>query len=268
MGNKSAHPEKRLFDYLSGKLDGRAAEAIEQHLEECPDCALLAALARALKTEAGAVNTGADLSMRHPDTSELAQLFYNGDGEAGSFATASHVDLCPDCANEMALYASADRSALGYSPVTSAQPEIPAAAWEMIRDWEDSSFAGLKPELEPLGRETLLKLAALLRERDAAKGLQESGKTGIVPVLIVDRSGELRRVEMFERSEGPAGSSILRHAEKSEQFDNKPVHALLDFGDDERVVVSDRIHRDRVRLETPDREGTTLRRANYFIIED
>lgn len=262
------HPEKRLFDYLGGKLDKQAAESVEQHLKECSDCALLAAFQSALKTEAGAAKTGAELSERHPDTSELARLFYNGADDAASSATARHVALCLDCANDIASYASADNLALDYSPATSAQPEIPATAWEMIRRWEDSSFARLKPEPEPLERETLLKLAALFRERDAVEGSQESEGSDIVPVLVVDRSGELRRVEMFERSEGPSGSSILRHAEKSEQFDNKPVHALLDYGDDERRVVSDRIRRDRACLETPDREGTRLRRANYFIIED
>ncbi|HKY04429.1 MAG TPA: zf-HC2 domain-containing protein [Blastocatellia bacterium] len=264
MGKKSAHPEKRLFEYLGGKLDEQAADSVEQHLQECPECALAAAFQGALKIEAASLNTDAESSEGHPDTSELARLFYNGAEDADSSAIARHVALCRDCASDIASYASADRLAREYSSATSAQEEIPAAAWEMIRQWEDSSLTRLKPEPEPPGRETLLKLAALLSERDA----QEPGKAGIVPVLVVDKSGELRRVEMFERTEGPEGASILRHAEKSEQFDNKPVHALLDFTDDERVVVSDRIERDRARLKAPDREGASLRRANYFIIED
>ena len=52
-----------------------------------------------------------------------------------------------------------------------------------------------------------------------------------------DRSGELRRIEMFEKAPGPQGASVLKQTEERERFDNKPVHTLLDFGENGRLEV-------------------------------
>ena len=62
-------------------------------------------------------------------------------------------------------------------------------------------------------------------------------------------------------------TNIARHAEASEQFNARPVHVLLDFGDEHRVILSERVDRDTLRIRQPVRRTQPLR-ADYFIIEE
>ena len=52
MARKSAHPDRKLFDYLNGAMSDEARQQVEQHLADCADCAAIVGLVRALKHEA------------------------------------------------------------------------------------------------------------------------------------------------------------------------------------------------------------------------
>jgi putative zinc finger protein len=289
MAKNRAHPDKELFDYLSGALDAQSGQAVEQHLTDCAGCASVASLVRALKTTVGKSRDAAqaaqisnrapeiqkseiqksEIAEAHPDASALASFFYSRAPRASNRAVAAHVALCQSCAEEIAHYARAERAASDYNSSQAAAGEVPQAAWEMIREWEESSFARPKAASETISHELLLKLSKLLGEQEPAKDRASEVEDGnMVPVIVVDREGEVRSVEMFKKARGAEGASILKHAEKSERFDNKPVHALLDFGENSPVVVSDRIRRDTVSLKQPARPEAEARRADYFIIED
>jgi hypothetical protein len=275
-----------LFDYLRGALDAQARVSVEEHLAGCADCATVAGLVRALKDDAGRSEGGQSqisnlkprVSAEHPAVSELASFFYSKSPRAANRATAAHVARCRRCAEEIAEYARAERAASGYAPAATSVGEVPATAWEMIRDWEESSFAKLKPAGEAVGQELLAKLFNLLSEqkdwlRDVRRSAMaqapgEDETQRLVPVIVVDKSGQLRGVEVFERVKDADGESVLKHAEKSARFDKKPLHALLDFGDKDRVIVTDHINHDTARLRQASRPDAKLRRADYFIIED
>jgi hypothetical protein len=285
MGRKSAHPGVELFDYLGGNLDHHAAQVIEQHLAVCGDCASMVALVSRLRERSR--EEGAALSAHHPHTSELAAFFYGKSPRSRSGAVASHVALCQSCANELGLYARAEQAASHTDSSRAEAGRVPDAAWEMIRDWRESSFARPRPDRELASNQALAKLSQVLsRRKDELRSLashalkrgetepgavsyeQDSQRAGLVPVIIVDRSAQFRGVEMFERTAGPHGASILKHPEKSHRFDNKQFHALLDFGEQSFIVVSDFVKRDKVRLQRVTRPDGRLRRADYFIVED
>jgi hypothetical protein len=287
MVKKPAHPNFELFEYLSGAVDEKAAQVIEAHLSVCAECASVAGLVRALKASASERNREgrsqiSDLksqtSEEHPDISELASFFYAKSRRAESSSVASHLAHCSSCGEAIAQYARAEHAAAEYKPVKDTAGEVPARAWEMIRDWEDSSFAKLKPATEVLSQELLTRLGRILDER--AQEVRELGqdfsqsqnihRTEVaerVPVLVVSRSGEVRSVEFFEQVVDSTGARVLRHAQGSARFDNKPLHALFDFGEKDPFVVSNMIRRDTIRLEQAPTEEES-RRADYFIIED
>lgn len=270
---------------MKGALDAEAGASVEEHLAGCAGCAAVAGLVRALKDDArrsGGVesqtpNAGPRVAAGHPAVSELASFFYSKSPRAADRATVAHVARCRSCAEEIAEYARAERASSGHAPAA-AGGEVPAAAWGMIREWEESSFARPKAAGEAIGREMLEKLFNLLSEqkdwlRDARRSVmaQSAGEDEtqrLVPVIVVDRSGRLRGVEVFERVKDADGESVLKHAEKSDRFDKKPIHALLDFGDKDRVVVTEHINQDTARLRQASRPDAKLRRADYFIIED
>jgi hypothetical protein len=291
MPKKLSHPDRQLFDYLNGALGEPYIRAVEDHLSECADCALMARLINSLKAEFGVLASdvtradespdakaqGSDLkssvSDEHPNISELASFFY-GNRSRARRQVAAHVAVCGSCAAEIAQYARAEREASAHVSSLTATGASPAA-WEMIREWEESSFAVPKPAIEAIGQELLDKLSELFVERNEqlremaqdVSGKMSAAEGELVPVAIVDREGELRGVEMFERTTGPRGASILKHTAESTRFDNKPVHALLDFGEGTSVVVSDRIRKNTARLKLA-RPRAKLRRADYFIVED
>ena len=272
MAKKSAHPDIQLFDFLNGALDEKTAMVIEAHLTECEECASVAGLVRSLKESASQTNRErqSHTSGEHPGISELASFFYTQSQSADSCRAATHVSMCSSCAEAIAQYARAERASAEYEPAKAIAGEVPAKAWDMINDWEDSSFGKLKPASEVLGQELLDRLVRLLNKRDVRemdRDASQAQDTERIPVLIVSSSGEVRSVEFFEKHIDPTGASILRHSEGSARFDNKPLHALFDFGERDPLVVSNVMHRDTVRLEQtrPEEES---RRANYIIIED
>jgi hypothetical protein len=143
----------------------------------------------------------------------------------------------------------------------------------MIREWEESSFAKPRPASDVISQELLSKLFKLVDERrdwlrearptttDAAAGAE---KPKAVPVIVVDRSGQLRSVEIFEKAIDASGADVLRHAEKSSRFDEKIVHVLRDAEGQQRVA-SYRVRLDSIRIEEANRAEET---ADYFIVED
>jgi anti-sigma factor RsiW len=287
MAKNAAHTEFQLFEYLNGALDEKAAQVIEAHLSVCDDCASVATLVRALKESAlepnregqsQTSNLTSQTSGEHPDLSELATFFYAKSRRAGRSNVAAHVALCSFCGEAIAQYARGELAAAEYKSVKGAADEVPAKAWEMIRDWEDSSFAKLRPASEVLGQELLTRLARILSERSqelAELGQAVSRSPNVhrtedaerVPVLVVSRSGEMRSVEFFERVVDSTGARVLRHSEGSQRFDNKPLHALFHLGEKDPFIVSNLIRRDTILLEQarPEEES---RRTNYIIIED
>ena len=272
MAIKPAHLDRQLFDYLSGALGTPAVQEVEQHLAECPECAAAAELFRALKSTRRAEVSTAREPGEHPDASEIAALFYGKSSRARA-ETAAHVANCRSCAEEISEYARAEAAASAYNPAEHVSGEVPATSWEMIREWEESSFATPRPASDVIGQELLSKLFKLVGERrdwlrearptttDAAAG---AAKPKAVPVIVVDRSGQLRSVEIFEKVTDLSGAGVLRHAAKSERFDNKAVHSLHDAGGRKRVV-SYRVQNDSIRLEEASGEEGP---ADYFIVED
>jgi anti-sigma factor ChrR (cupin superfamily) len=281
MARKSAHPDKKLFDYLNGAMSDEARQQVEQHLSECADCAAIADLVRALKREAADApattsetpepsagithHASHDTLGDHPDVAALAAFFYNRSPRKRDERVAAHVAQCRHCAAEIALYAQAERAAAAYEPAAAEASAVPAAAWEMIREWEESAFARPKSASDAASHELLQKLTTALREQRRLADLATNDDT--VPVTVIDREGHVRGVEMFKQETDAQGANVLRHAEASEQFDAKPVHVLLDFGDEHHVILSERIERDTLRIKQPVRRTQPLR-ADYFIIED
>jgi len=278
MVNKAAHAEFRLFEYLNGTIDEKAAHEIEAHLSVCDDCALVVRLVRELRTAAAGrtfaspdqvSDRSSQTRSEHPDLSELASFFYAKARRTRSPGVAAHVALCNYCGDAIAQYARAERAALAYNPSSVAAGAVPANAWEMIRDWEDSSFAKVKPVTEVLGHELLSRLARILNEQQELRHDRDTSprRTERVPVLIVSRSGEVRSVEFFDRELDSTGTSILRHSEGSARFDKMPLLTVFGFGEKDSFVVSNPIRRDTIRLERVRPESESLR-ADYIIIED
>lgn len=204
----------------------------------------------------------------HPDVSELASFFY---GKSNQPATAAHLAACQSCADEIALYAKAERDAADFKPGKKTAAKIPDAAWQMIRAWEDNSFAKPKSQSETVSAEMLTKFARLLATR---KDLQAERKavsklaTNQVPVIIVNRSGDFRGVELFEKNEDKRGEITLKQVNKSNRFANKELHALLHQGSKKYDVESFPIERNKVRVGRTANQETVTCHADYFIIED
>jgi hypothetical protein len=274
MARKSAHPDRKLFDYLNGAISDGERQQVEQHLARCADCAAVADLVRGLKDRADENRAPALRSSdaaghgpqdEHPDVAALASFFYNQSPRKRDQRVAAHVAQCRRCAAETAMYAQAERAALAYEPATTEAGAVPAAAWEMIREWEESAFARPKPASEAAGHELLAKLTTALREQ--RRQADSATSADAVPVTVIDGEGRVRGVEMFKQETDAEGANILRHIDASEQFDAKPVHVLLDFGDEHQVILSETIELDTLRIKQPVRRTQPLR-ADYFIIDD
>lgn len=274
MAKKSGHPDIQLFEFLRGDATAEASHAIEVHLFACAECASFAALVRKIK----AANLKAQLSdhgshdshrsshvsVEHPDVSELASFFYAK--KSSETKVSAHVAICSSCAEEISLYASANRVAEDYKPGAKEDREdMPAKAWEMIEDWEGSIFAKLKPASEVLGEELLTRLSTLLSKSELKQTLSDRDER--VPVLVLSSSGSVLGIEFFEQDVDSDGASILKHAQGSERYDNKPVHVLIDIGEKESVVITELIRSDTISLQQPLRLERS-QRASYFIIDD
>jgi len=264
-----------LFDYLSGALDAAAVHEVEEHLAECSECASAAELVRGLRSvRRPESSTTLERGNDHPDAGEIAALFY-GKAASARAETAAHVATCRSCAEDIAEYARAEVAASAYKPAEHPRGEVPAATWQMIGEWEESSFAKPKPASDVISQELLARLSSLLGERkdwlcEAHRSTADSpaGKSQLegVPVIVIDRSGQFRRIEIFEKVTDASGADVLRHVEKSERFDEKTVHVLHD-SDGRQRVVSYRVQFDSIRLEEAGGDEETGR-TDYFIIED
>lgn len=271
MVKKAAHPEFRLFEYLNKSIDENGAQVVEAHLSACDDCASVARLINAIKETAAEQHLERKpQAASHPDLSELASFFYTRPRRASSSTVATHVALCGSCGEAIAQYARAERAAAEYNPASAEAGVVPAKAWEMIRDWEDSSFAKVKPANEVLGQELLTRLAGILNAPEERK-IERDARTPLsaerVPVLIVNSSGEFRSIEFFDKETDSTGASVLRHSEGSARFDNQAMLALFGVGESDSFVVSNPIRRDTIRLERPRSDEESLR-TDYIIIED
>jgi len=262
MAKKSEHPDSKLFDYLNGKTEEAETRLIDEHLSACDECAPAAAVVRAMKNEASESEAP---SSQHPDVSELAAFFYSTQ-EGVSSQVAGHVASCSSCADAIAQYSAGERAASEYQVANATRAEIPAKAWEMISEWEQSSFAKLKPARDVINRKLLERLPRILRA-EGSHAVSGTGDAQRVPVLVISGSGDVNSVEYFEESIDSSGARILRHAEGSARFDQRVVHAFLDVGGKEPVVISELIQSDTLRFEQAGR-FEELRRADFFIIEE
>ena len=277
MAKKSLHPDVNWFDYLNGALNEESAREVKEHLSGCKDCAPVADIFSAIKSEIS--DSKSQIANEHPDASSLARFFYDRPRGA-SRQIAAHVAACRSCTAELAEYARAERVASSPVPVSSAPTEIPAAAWDMIREWEEKRGTGPKPLNRAASQQVFAELAELLSRRkdelremareqvarDFDKAFPE--KLELVPVIIVDRAGQFRGVEMFEKVTGPRGASVLKQVEKTNRFDKKPFQAFLDFGEKSYVVISDLVRRDTVRLQHVTHPDRPLYDTDYFIIDE
>ncbi len=277
MSKKQPHPDIELFDFINGAVDERTAKVIEAHLSECDDCASVAALVRALKQPPSEPNPKTHYQISgpfagdHPDIGQLASYFYELSQPAERAQVTSHVARCRSCAEAIAEYARAEHAAAEHRPGKQATGEVPAKAWEMIHDWEDSIFATLKSANEPPSQKLLERLLNLVSER-AKETLElegsQSGGPERVRVLVVNGTGEVRSAEIFEREFDSTGEQVLKHLEGSRRFDDKPIHLLLDYGEGEPLIVSSTVRRFTIRLPHETRlQGKPLR-ENYFIVEE
>jgi predicted RNA binding protein with dsRBD fold (UPF0201 family) len=218
-------------------------------------------LTQLLKTRAAMVNE------EHPDSGELASFFY---GKTGNLKVAAHLAVCHTCAEEVALYAKAEQAAASYKPGKKQAGEVSAAAWQLIRDWEESGFARPKTESETLSAELLMKFARVLSERQSLKQERRSVTAGDrhqVTVFILNRSGEFRGSESFEKVESKSGEVTLKCSEQSTRFDNKQLYALMPQGK-HYAVEAYSIERNHVRVGKSGEPEVSRERLSYFIIED
>jgi hypothetical protein len=256
------HPDEKLLDYIGGHLDREDRLSVEAHLSSCSDCAETVKVVRHLRESKPQPSTA------HPDVSQLAEFFYNPAQRHS--AIAAHLALCRSCADAISEYARAECAAVEYNPSSRPKGAVPDLAWQMIREWEESVYAS--PRTENRESEMMLaRLAGMLsRSKEEIEQLsshQESGQD-LVSVIIVDKLARLRGVALFEKTTTIEGESLLRPVEESGRFENKPFHVLLDFGEDQIVMVSDIVRHDTIRLQRITRANTSLKRVDFFIVED
>jgi hypothetical protein len=258
---QSEHPEEELIEYTAGRLTGESARAISGHLAACSDCKLLVESLAAIGHRIPSSNT----TDWHPAVGQLADFFFAEAPEREASSIAAHLSTCGDCADEIAQYAQAEAAAQGFEVSRGTTAKVPSAAWELIDEWETSPFARLKDSHEVANDELLQKLSDLLESNPPARA-GEAGElkvSALVAVTVIDRSGRVIGVEMFEKVEGG-----LKHAKESAQFDDKPVHALLEFAEGKRMVVSDRIRGDRIEIADRSAFAAGPLCEDYFIVED
>ncbi len=212
----------------------------------------------------------------YPDSRDLAALFYEEAKGVVQRQTAAQVALHSHLADEIAEYVRAEQLASAYRPEAQASTGVPPAAWNLIYEWEEQELATTKTESERGREDMMARLSQILNAkkdelRELARESHPLGKehqTETVSVIVVSHAVEFRGVEVFEKVPDEEGASVLKHIEQSDKFDSKPVHVLLDFGEEHPIVVSEFIHRDTIRLQRILRPNSRLQRADFFIIEE
>ncbi len=268
MAMTTQHPDEKLLDYIGGHLDEENRRAVEAHISACRDCAQTVNVVSHLR------ETKPQPSTAHPDVSQLAEFFYSK--SPGDQSTAAHVALCQSCADAISEYARAESAACRYEPSFVKKASVSDKAWQMIREWEESDYARPRPENRERSQTMLVKLAEVLsRSKEELEQLSHQVRISggfkhedTVSVIIVDKLARLRGVAIFEKTTTHEGESLLKPLEETGRFDNKPFHVLLDFGEDNLVMVSDVIRHDTIRLQRITRANTSLRRVNFFIVEE
>jgi hypothetical protein len=220
-----------------------------------------------LKAQADTLNAETSATA-HPDTDELAAFFY---GKSHKPTTAAHLAACQNCAEEITLYRQSEQAATDFKPNQKTAGKIPAKAWQMIRDWQDNSFARPKPHSETVSAEMLTKFSRLIASRKEFKPERKAVSKAApnqVPVIVLNREGDFRGIEMFEKSESKSGEVTLKHLDQSGRFDKKELHALLSQDSKKYDVESFTIERNKVRVGKMVTRESVRFRAKYFIIED
>ncbi|MEW6131111.1 MAG: hypothetical protein AB1757_29035 [Acidobacteriota bacterium] len=231
---KSSEANKDLYEGLQNTLKARAAAAQDEH----------------------------------SDAGDLAAFFY---GKASKPTVAAHLAICSTCKEEIALYAKAERAAVAFKPNKKNVSEVPAAARELIRDWEESAFAKPKTQSTEINADLLAKLAKALGEHQISRKEQRSvsgSDKQQVTVFILTRSGEIRGTEIFACSENKSGEVMLKCADTSARFNSRKLHALLHQDGKRYTVESYSIERNRVRVGKMNERELAIERTHYFIIED
>jgi hypothetical protein len=240
-----------------------------------------------------------DEASGHPDTGELACFFYDravsneadltGCVGSASAAVAAHLALCRECARYLSDFARAELAALSASGDQSADAAvnptaapslgkgISAQAWKMIADWEDSELAIPKAECEVLDCKTVEMMLKILSERrkeiyemaqrDILRCAERAAVSEVVPVIVLDQQGSLQGVQLFRNVKYEKGAQVLTSFMGPDRFENKMVHALLDYGLPNVLVASNRLSGGVVRIPIPGPQDRQLRQTDYFIIE-
>jgi len=239
----------------------------------------------------------------HPDTHELACFFYDastdpdtecdqvGGGGTGKGTIAGHVATCQSCAGYLAAFARAEQIALA-AYQSQAQPGagtpelcsgrspgiLSPQAWKLIADWEESKLAQPKPQAEILDCKTVEMMLRILSERrieiyemaqrDILLNARKTASAEIVPVALIDRAGSLQGVELFRNVRNEAGVQVLKSFGGQNLTKDRTLHALLDYGQTDVVVSSDRINEGVARIPLAPPDNRQLKRADYFILND
>lgn len=231
---KCSYSENELFEFLSGRLEAAQAGPFESHLSGCEECAPAAALVRSMRLatiDSFSNENAADseaVVMKHPDIGKLAEFFYETASPEVTQELAAHIALCSDCSTFIAQYATASALALEYVPAEH-EMAMPQSAWRLINEWEEGSVSDVRPLEVQHTAETIDRILMLLKEKAAeiaAAVARESSGRNLVPVLVVDRLGSYRRIELFERA-AQHGGDRLRHAEGSTYFHMGSLHTIV-----------------------------------------
>ena len=266
--------DNELFDSLSGRLDPLRAGQVEAHVLECGECSLVASLIRQVKSESrnlAAARSGPSETKieredqsHHPSVGELADLFHETGPQANQQEVAAHVAICAECSELLSQHATAAALALAYEPRE--RSEAPEAAWKLIREWEESSFAEPRAVADRHTAEMAEQMLKLFEEKKAEIYQAVSGQTRareLQPVVIIDKAGTYRRIELFRESSPAGGVVTLQHAEGSKRFHAALLHTILRSNAGDYSLSSAPIHNDSVEVaeaETP--------AGKYFIVED
>jgi hypothetical protein len=239
-----------------------------------------------------------DEASRHPDTGELACFFYDhaesneadltGCERSASAIVAAHVALCQECARYLSDFARAEavassargdqRVAAGVDPGLDPLlgKGISAHALKMIADWEESELAIPKAEGEVLDCKTVEMMLKVLSERrkeiyemaqkDILRCAERAAASEVVPVIVLDQQGILQGVQLFRNLKYENGALVLTSM-GPDRFENKMVHALLDYGLPNVVVASNRLSGGVARIPIGVPADSQLRQTDYFIIE-
>src|SRR5262245_1548356 len=177
MVRKVSHPQNELLGYLNGTLTGESIHDVEQHLAGCADCSSVTGVLQALRQDrkisaarssAASVDSlprGTQLPddpFLHPDVSELASFFYGKSAEPRRALVAGHVAVCLECAEALSIYSRAETAATQLKAKDKQRLAVPQKAWDLIHDWEESSFAKPRAPGHELDGRTLETLLALL----------------------------------------------------------------------------------------------------------